>query len=69
MTQGRGVSWKQQDNYYTIQILAGGGRAGLGWAGLGWAGQDAPTVITSTSQTGVETRASNQQSLSKFKVV
>ena len=50
MTQGRGVSWKQQDNYYTIQILAGGGRAGLGWAG-----QDAPRVITSTSQTGVET--------------
>ena len=40
-----------------------------GWAGLGWAGQDAPTVITSTSQTGVETRASNQHSLSKFKVV
>ena len=33
MTQGRGVSWKQQDNYYTIQILAGGGRAELGWAG------------------------------------
>ena len=26
-----------------------------GWAGLGWAGQDAPRVITSTSQTGVET--------------